>query len=1174
MSSSHAAGSSASVGGAGGGGGGGRLPPLGATALRQAVLVSAASHQTYTRRDQALLDRVSDILTLGPGLRRAAPAPDLAGANSAAPGAGSSGGVGTGSRRRQVTSLEMDPPSAFDDLRQPPRIVRGWVASGKSGRRDVESDVEARMEQQQQQQQQQRQARHLSDGGERGGAGANDGRLGAGGGANGDGGNNANNAGGDGDDDNAANVASGALSETQKALAATTRPTPYYLRRTNRAKAATVGTAAAEAEAMQRREIVIALGSDRMEGKELKRVIDHEYAVRMCEQLGVSPCAANIARVHEKLPLSQCSVTQVMHPGLARGERRNCISIVPKYIQEQQQRRLAALRGDDEGANMDGNGGGAASLGDGKRQVLDDAELAALLRSEEVSGAKRAAAATVAAHTQHMAPIPSATMLATGALAAAAAAAAQAANGGVAPSGASSMLPLSAGAGGGNAGDGSSGGGDGAGGGGGGGAAPYSAFEDMKRRFVFPFNEPVRNATRPESVFASARSARRNSPGAESSGTAATGGRAPVVVPVSASPNATQGVAPSSGTHRGSSGSAPRGVTDEHGRVRPGSAEPEAPNEGGGQDRTQARMAMLDRLMRARLQEDTERRRRGQPMTRARLQRSRSQHFRAGSGGAASDASGAMAAAAAAGRSAVDGPTGSSGGVDDADDDEDLQRLLKESDVVRLSEGHLRRAAAAAASGGGASATVAATVAPSRSSVDAVRGSNATRPGRDDDRVTPPERARASAGAATSSDGAQSPGLDPLPEMAVPGAAAAYQPLAVPPHVISECAGIPPTPSRADLDDIRRQFLRTVPIVDVFGGELAPLLKSAVLSEATMAALEATVEFFSDVCFLGPVRRNELLRERGRWLTGHVSSSASDERYVRMYTCCTRLLRDRAHTASVSRLVTRAAVLFMLLRVCTRNYFVRRVPMLATLVAAAELMSDLDAVFCAAVDPGCLYARVPQLESMPQALRVLHAKRAHRTGQRHALSPKAVSSRMQLVMGDSSTLRRFQAIGSRSFEPVVMARDGEGSRSSTAQAHHQHPPSTSEPHAERRASASVPGRPPISGDGGAVDPGARPEAYEADPPRDDDEVSTDSGGDGGGGHGLAAGDLLDRFLASRAVASDRDDKLRAGANGASAAAGSGSRSSAHTHPNIAWGMAVLQRLLSPNVKALLAQVRL
>lgn len=248
-----------------------------------------------------------------------------------------------------------------------------------------------------------------------------------------------------------------------------------------------------------------------------------------------------------------------------------------------------------------------------------------------------------------------------------------------------------------------------------------------------------------------------------------------------------------------------------------------------------------------------------------------------------------------------------------------------------------------------------------------------------------------------------------------------YKQHLVPPHVITECAGIPPLPAKIDLDEIRRQFLRNVPINDIFGADIGPLLKSAILSEALLKAQESTIEFFTDVCFLGPVRRSELLHPNGRWLHKHVSSTSIDLQFSKMYETCTKLLRDRGGTASVSRVVTRAAVLFLMLRVTIRSYFVRRSPGLISFDAGNQLLTDMDGIFCASIDPGCLYARVPQLESMPQALRVLHAKRANRTGRRHALNPKAVSAKLQFVLGDDSkVLRRFQSMGSRSFEPVVL----------------------------------------------------------------------------------------------------------------------------------------------------------
>lgn len=89
------------------------------------------------------------------------------------------------------------------------------------------------------------------------------------------------------------------------------------------------GKKAPSAMQAKMREIIIPLGPERMPHDELIASLRNEYAVRYCELLGVAPNAGNIAVVHTKMPLEECTVRQVIHPGLGRGERKNYISIIP-----------------------------------------------------------------------------------------------------------------------------------------------------------------------------------------------------------------------------------------------------------------------------------------------------------------------------------------------------------------------------------------------------------------------------------------------------------------------------------------------------------------------------------------------------------------------------------------------------------------------------------------------------------------------------------------------------------------------------------------------------------------------------------------------------------------------------------------------------------------------------
>jgi hypothetical protein len=80
-------------------------------------------------------------------------------------------------------------------------------------------------------------------------------------------------------------------------------------------------------------EIIIPLSHDRVRVADIKQSPSFrtEYATRYCEHLGVTPTQQNINTVLQSMPLEQCRIRQVLHPGLGRGERRNHVAIEPMY---------------------------------------------------------------------------------------------------------------------------------------------------------------------------------------------------------------------------------------------------------------------------------------------------------------------------------------------------------------------------------------------------------------------------------------------------------------------------------------------------------------------------------------------------------------------------------------------------------------------------------------------------------------------------------------------------------------------------------------------------------------------------------------------------------------------------------------------------------------------------
>ena len=78
-------------------------------------------------------------------------------------------------------------------------------------------------------------------------------------------------------------------------------------------------------------EIIIPLGPERLTDAEVRATLKHEYAVRYCEALGVTPIPSNLQIVNRFMPLEKARIRQVVHPGLAKGERRNYVAVTPQY---------------------------------------------------------------------------------------------------------------------------------------------------------------------------------------------------------------------------------------------------------------------------------------------------------------------------------------------------------------------------------------------------------------------------------------------------------------------------------------------------------------------------------------------------------------------------------------------------------------------------------------------------------------------------------------------------------------------------------------------------------------------------------------------------------------------------------------------------------------------------
>eukprot|EP01065_Artemidia_motanka_P025094 TRINITY_DN29980_c0_g1_i1.p1 TRINITY_DN29980_c0_g1~~TRINITY_DN29980_c0_g1_i1.p1 ORF type:complete len:811 (+),score=299.61 TRINITY_DN29980_c0_g1_i1:51-2483(+) len=78
-------------------------------------------------------------------------------------------------------------------------------------------------------------------------------------------------------------------------------------------------------------EIVIPLGNDRIKTRDIHKdkALRSEYAARYLERLGVSPTPANLALIWKEIPLEDCRIQQVFHPGLSKHEKRNYIVIRP-----------------------------------------------------------------------------------------------------------------------------------------------------------------------------------------------------------------------------------------------------------------------------------------------------------------------------------------------------------------------------------------------------------------------------------------------------------------------------------------------------------------------------------------------------------------------------------------------------------------------------------------------------------------------------------------------------------------------------------------------------------------------------------------------------------------------------------------------------------------------------
>eukprot|EP00756_Hemistasia_phaeocysticola_P054761 Hpha_TRINITY_DN30670_c0_g1::TRINITY_DN30670_c0_g1_i1::g.18292::m.18292 len=78
-------------------------------------------------------------------------------------------------------------------------------------------------------------------------------------------------------------------------------------------------------------EIVIPLGNDRIKTRDIHKdkALRSEYAARYLERLGVSPTPANLALIWKEIPLEDCKIQQVFHPGLSKHEKKNYIVIRP-----------------------------------------------------------------------------------------------------------------------------------------------------------------------------------------------------------------------------------------------------------------------------------------------------------------------------------------------------------------------------------------------------------------------------------------------------------------------------------------------------------------------------------------------------------------------------------------------------------------------------------------------------------------------------------------------------------------------------------------------------------------------------------------------------------------------------------------------------------------------------
>eukprot|EP01062_Namystynia_karyoxenos_P052053 TRINITY_DN4130_c2_g1_i1.p1 TRINITY_DN4130_c2_g1~~TRINITY_DN4130_c2_g1_i1.p1 ORF type:complete len:929 (+),score=239.98 TRINITY_DN4130_c2_g1_i1:104-2890(+) len=78
-------------------------------------------------------------------------------------------------------------------------------------------------------------------------------------------------------------------------------------------------------------EIVIPLGNDRIKTRDIlkDKALRSEYAARYLERLGVSPTPANLALIWKEIPLEDCRIQQVFHPGLSKHEKKNYIVIRP-----------------------------------------------------------------------------------------------------------------------------------------------------------------------------------------------------------------------------------------------------------------------------------------------------------------------------------------------------------------------------------------------------------------------------------------------------------------------------------------------------------------------------------------------------------------------------------------------------------------------------------------------------------------------------------------------------------------------------------------------------------------------------------------------------------------------------------------------------------------------------